>query len=148
MINPHAALPTVRRQVGLYQEARQEADKEQGQPLPLMREIFCAKDRQTAVEKAAPYLAKKYSAYASWGQDEVMPGKESFEMAYEELAADRFIVGSPDDCVEALTPWCELGVGHLIFRTHWAGLPTEDALDSIRLLATEVFPAIDRAASK
>lgn len=145
MVNPHAALPTVRRQIDLYREARRAAAKDAQQPLPLMREIFCAKDRQTAVEKAAPYIARKYSAYASWGQDRVMPGKESFAVAYDELAADRFIVGSPDDCIEALRPWIELGVGHLIFRTHWAGLPVEDALESIRLLATEVVPALGRA---
>ena len=145
MINPHAALPTVRRQVDLYRTARHAAGKDEGQPLPLMREIFCARDRQTAIEKAAPYIAKKYSTYASWGQDKVMPEKESFDTAYEELAADRFIVGSPEDCVEALQPWVELGVGRLILRTHWSGLPAEDAIDSIRLLATEVVPAIEES---
>jgi len=142
MINPHAALSTVSRQVELYRDARQVAGKDVGESLPLMREIYCAKDRRTAIEKAAPYIAKKYSAYAAWGQDKVMPDKESFEMAYKQLAADRFIVGSPEDCIEALQPWIELGVGRLIFRTHWAGLPVGDALDSIHLLGTEVAPAI------
>jgi len=142
MINPHAALPTIRRQVDLYKDARRGAGRTAPPSLPLMREIFCAKNRQTAVEKAAPYLAEKYAAYASWGQDRVMPGTESFQIPYEELAADRFIVGSPDDCIEALQPWLDLGVDHLVFRTHWAGLPVGDALDSIRLLATEVVPAL------
>jgi len=144
MINPHAALPTVRRQVDLYREARRQAGTGEGEPLPLMREIFCAKDRRTAVEKAAPYLAQKYQAYASWGQDKVMPEKESFDIAYEQLAEDRFIVGSPEDCIEALQPWRDLGVEQLIFRSHWAGLPVEDALDSIRLLASEVVPQLER----
>jgi len=143
MINPHAALSTVSRQVELYRDARREAGKDAGEPLPLMREIFCAKNRRTAVEKAAPYIAEKYSAYASWGQDKVMPDKESFEMAYEQLAADRFIVGSPEDCIEALEPWLGLGVGHLVLRTHWAGLPVDDSLESIRLLSSEVLPAAE-----
>jgi alkanesulfonate monooxygenase SsuD/methylene tetrahydromethanopterin reductase-like flavin-dependent oxidoreductase (luciferase family) len=69
IINPHAALSTVRRQVALYRDARRAAGKDPGERLPLMREIFCAKDRQTAVEKAAPYIARRYSVYASWGQD-------------------------------------------------------------------------------
>lgn len=144
MINPHATLSTVRRQMDLYRSTRQSVSKGEGHALPLMREIFCAKDRMTAVDKAAPYIAQKYAAYASWGQDKVMPDKESFEMAYEELAADRFIVGSPEDCVEALQPWIDLGVGHLVFRTHWAGMPLTDSLDSIRLLAKEVVPAVSR----
>src|SRR5699024_3143089 len=104
--------------------------------------VFCAKDRETALKKAAPFIAEKYHAYAAWGQDQVMPDKESFDIAYEELAADRFIVGSPEDCIEALAPWCDLGVNHLVFRTHWAGMPFEDAIDSVRLLAQEVVPSL------
>jgi hypothetical protein len=73
IVNPHAALSTVRRQVALYRDARRGVGKDPGERLPLMREIFCAKDRQTAVEKAAPYIARRYSIYASWGQDRVMP---------------------------------------------------------------------------
>ncbi|MCD9155080.1 LLM class flavin-dependent oxidoreductase [Aeromicrobium duanguangcaii] len=143
MINPHAALPTVSRQVDLYRQEQRDAGRDDTQSLPLMREIFCAKDRRTAVERAAPYISQKYRAYAQWGQDQMMPEKESFAIPYEELAAERFIVGSPEDCIEALRPWCRLGVDHLVLRTHWAGLPVEDALESIRLLATEVIPALE-----
>ncbi|KRE40779.1 LLM class flavin-dependent oxidoreductase [Knoellia sp. Soil729] len=143
MVNPHATVSTIRRQVDLYRETRSEAGTGAGAGLPVMREIFCGKDRATAVERAAPYLAEKYRTYARWGQDKVMPGDESFDIAYEELAQQRFIVGSPEDCLEALLPWRdEVGADALIFRTHWAGMPLDSARDSVNLLAQEVVPVL------
>jgi alkanesulfonate monooxygenase SsuD/methylene tetrahydromethanopterin reductase-like flavin-dependent oxidoreductase (luciferase family) len=148
MVNPHATTSTIRRQVDLYRTTRLEAGTGPGEGLPVMREIFCAEDRVTAVELAAPYLAEKYRTYAKWGQDKVMPEPESFDMAYEELAQQRFIVGSPDDCLEALLPWRdELGADAFIFRTHWAGMPVESARDSVDLLAKEVVPVLRNGAS-
>ena len=143
MINPHAALDTVRRQVELFRTER--AARGRGAPVcqPAMREVFCAKDRATALERARPYLAEKYRIYAEWGQDKVMPDRESFDIPYEELARQRFVVGSPEDCVQALLPWRdELGVDHFVLRTHWAGMPVEHAAESIELLGTEVVPAL------
>lgn len=143
MINPHASAGTVRRQLEVFREQRQNSSREPVRELPAMREVFCAKDRRTALRLAQPYLTQKYQTYAQWGQDAVMPERESFEMPYDELAHERFVVGSPDDCLAALLPLRdELGVNHLIFRTHWAGMPVQDALSSIDLLAREVVPAL------
>jgi alkanesulfonate monooxygenase SsuD/methylene tetrahydromethanopterin reductase-like flavin-dependent oxidoreductase (luciferase family) len=143
MVNPHATTSTIRRQVELYGTTRSEAGTGAGAGLPVMREIFCAKDRATAVERAAPYLAEKYRTYAMWGQDKVMPEAESFDIAYEDLAQQRFIVGSPEDCLEALLPWRdEVGADAFIFRTHWAGMPLDSARDSVELLAKEVVPVL------
>jgi len=143
MVNPHATTATIRRQIELYRAARESAGSGPGDGLPVMREIFCAKDRPTALELAAPYLAEKYRIYAKWGQDKVMPEAESFAIAYEELAEQRFIVGSPEDCLEALLPWRdEVGVNQFLFRTNWAGMPLQSALGSIELLAKEVVPVL------
>src|SRR5206468_5324180 len=68
--------------------------------LPYAREIYCAKDTRTALEMAGPYLAEKYQTYAKWGQDEVLPGDDTFHQPFEELLRDRFVLGSPDDCYE------------------------------------------------
>lgn len=149
MVNPHATASTIRRQVDLYRATRAETETGPGAGLPVMREIFCARDRATAVELAAPYLAEKYRTYAKWGQDKVMPEPESFDIAYEDLAQQRFIVGSPDDCLEALLPWRdEVEADAFIFRTSWAGMPVGSSRDSVDLLAKEVVPVLKaRAAS-
>ena len=147
MINPHATATSVRRQLALFADERTAA----GRPpapgeLPLMREVFCAPTRAEAVERARPHLGAKYDVYADWGQDRVMPDRESFRMGFDDLARDRFVVGSPDDCVAALRPWRdELGVDHFVLRTDWAGLPVEHARASLSLLAREVAPALREA---
>lgn len=144
MINPHATAGTVRRQLGLFAEERVRA----GRPavpdeLPLMREVFCAPTREQALERARPSLETKYAVYADWGQDRVMPDRESFRTEFDELARDRFVVGSPEDCVAALRPWRdELGVDHFVLRTDWAGTPVEHVRESLELLGREVVPAL------
>jgi alkanesulfonate monooxygenase SsuD/methylene tetrahydromethanopterin reductase-like flavin-dependent oxidoreductase (luciferase family) len=142
IINPHATFDTIKRQLDLFAEERKAHARPPVPELPLIREVYCGRTREEALEKAQPYLARKYEVYSDWGQDRVMPDKESFKMPYEELAESRFVVGSPEDCIEQLLPWQQLGVDHFIFRTHWAGMPIEDALASVDLLTDEVLPAL------
>jgi len=142
MINPHATMGTISRQLELYHAARSEAGMTPPVELPLIREIFCATDRSEQ-QAARDYLTNKYRVYAGWGQDRVMPEAEDFTVPIDDLAADRFIIGSPDECLERLIPWQQgLGVNHFIFRTHWSGMPAEVSLGSMKLLADEVVPVL------
>lgn len=103
-INPHSTLATIRRQLSLYAEERRRHGLPDPEVLPLFKEIFCAKDRKTALDMAGPYLEGKYRTYAIWGQDAAMPRGESFKMGLEDLVEERFILGSPDECYEQLRP--------------------------------------------
>ncbi len=144
-ISPHAALPTVIRQIALYRAALSRCGKPLPRQVPILREIFCARDRQTALEIAGPHLASKYGAYARWGQDDALPAEDSFRRSFEELLKDRFILGSPDECYEQLRPyWETLGVNYLILRTHWSGLPVSAALQSMQLISDELLPVLRR----
>lgn len=146
LINPHARLETVVRQVELFAGERAAAGRPPAQELPAVKEIFCGPDRATALEMARPHLENKYKVYANWGQDKVLPGTESFDIPFAELEEDRFVIGSPDECLTRLLPWREqLGVDHFILRTHWSGMPLEDTLTSMRLLSDEVLPELRRA---
>lgn len=143
MINPHATGETVRRQLGIFHAERAAAGLDPVAELPIIREVFCAPTREQAVERAAPHLAAKYEVYADTGQDKVLPDGDSFRTAYAELAADRFVVGTPDDVLAALLPWRdELGVDHFVLRTDWAGMPAAVASGSVELLAAEVLPVL------
>ena len=93
MVNPHSTTATIRRQLVLYREALDAAGKPFPGELPCIKEVFCAKDRKTAVETAGPYLLAKYRDYASWGQDAAMPDDESFDQEFDDLLRDRFILG-------------------------------------------------------
>lgn len=111
----------------------------------MIKEVYCAKDRVTAIEMAGPYLVAKYRDYAKWGQDKVMPDNEDFTRSLDELIEGRFIIGSPEDCYNQLKPyWEEFGVNHIVVRTHWAGMPLSTALASIRLISDELLPELRR----
>ena len=144
-INPHATAATIARQMPLYREELARAGKPFPRVLPVIREIFCARDARTAIAVAGPYLGAKYRTYAAWGQDTVMPDDESFRQPFEALLRDRFVLGNPEECFEQLRPcWEELGANYLILRTHWSGMPVSDALSSMRLISDELLPALHR----
>jgi alkanesulfonate monooxygenase SsuD/methylene tetrahydromethanopterin reductase-like flavin-dependent oxidoreductase (luciferase family) len=77
-VNPHATMASITRQMGLYREELARLGKPLPRVRPLIKEIYCAKDRRTALELAGPYLGAKYRAYASWGQDAVLPDGDTF----------------------------------------------------------------------
>lgn len=147
MINPHATFETIKRQTELFTAERETAGLGPVAEFPATKEIFCARDRTTALEMARPFLANKYKVYASWGQDTALPGEESFAVPFSELEEDRFIIGSPEECLDQLLPWREqLGVDHFVLRTTWSGMPLDFALSSMRLLTDEVLPVLRRSA--
>ena len=142
-INPHSTVATLRRQMEVFRTERERVGLPMPTEVPAAKEVFCAKDRATALEMAAPYLAAKYADYAKWGQDKAMPEGESFDQGFDDLLEDRFVLGSPEECFEQLRPYWEvLGVNHLIIRSHWAGMPVATALSSMRLISDELIPAL------
>ena len=103
-VNPHSQLETIRRHMEIYKSALRKSGKSAPKELPIAKEVFCAKDKKTAMELAGPYLFGKYQNYAKWGQDKVMPENESFDQEFEDLVKGRFILGSPEECYEELRP--------------------------------------------
>ena len=143
LINPHATTETIAEQVDLFRTTREAAGLPPATTMPALREIYCAPTRALAVERAAPYLLTKYQHYADWGQHKALPGVDDFRAGFDELSRDRFIIGTPDDCLEKLLPWRDqVGVDHFIFRTDWVGMPVQTALQSVDLLDREVVPVL------
>ena len=141
MINPHAAMSTVERQLALFRATRADAGLPPSIDVPLMREVICAPDKATAVARAGRHLAAKYAVYRRWGQDAVLPEDDTLDADGAELAVDRFAVGDPASCLLTLRDWTSrTGATELILRVHWAGAPIEEALESVELLSTEVLP--------
>jgi alkanesulfonate monooxygenase SsuD/methylene tetrahydromethanopterin reductase-like flavin-dependent oxidoreductase (luciferase family) len=144
-VNPHTTMAEITRQMALYREELRRVGKPAPRATPVIKEVYCAKDRRTALEMAGPYLAAKYKSYASWGQDAVLPGGDTFHQPFEALLRDRFVVGSPEECWEQLRPcWEDLGADFLFVRTQWSGMPLGHALASMRLISDEILPALHR----
>lgn len=138
----HATLATLERQVALYRSAL----ASEGKPFPpprfgLGKELYIARDMDTALREALPYLATKYEAYAQWGQDSVLPTGETFHLPIDQLRQDRFIVGDPAYCVEQIARHQErLHIQQMGFRLHWPGMPHARVMQAVQLLGEHVLP--------
>ena len=141
-IGPAVEIATVERQMELYRRALDAAGKPFPAELPMRREVFVAKTRAEAIRLCAPYLGAKYKAYHSWGQE--LPADDSgFDQDFESLIGDRFLIGSPDEVAEQiLAIHRRLGVNHLVMSTEWAGMPESLAIETIDMIAKELFPRV------
>lgn len=106
---------------------------------PLLREGFVAETREEAFRHAKDTLLAKYNQYMEWrGREQVAPEE------FEEHAANRYIIGSPDDVIDEIEKRRErLGTDHLMLRTRWTGMPADVAEESIRLFGEEVVPSFE-----
>ena len=142
LMNPHATLATLERQLTGFREARAALGRPVGE-IPLIRECCVAADRGAAVAGARPHLAPKYEAYQQWEQDKALPAGERFDLGFEALARDRFLLGDPSRLAEELARYRErLGVTTVIVRVQWPGMPQAHVLRSIRLLGEGVLPRL------
>ena len=140
----HGTLDTLVRQTALYREALADA----GKPFPperfrVSKELYVAATRERAQAECFPYIRAKYDAYRDWGQDTVLPPGESFEGSMTELTAGRFIIGSPDDCLEAIAEHhALLGFRDFCFRLHYPGMPHPQVMRALGLFAERVLPEV------
>ena len=141
LINPHATVPMVAEQFSRYRQELDRHGQSAPQALPMMRELYVAQDREQAFRESRPYLEGKYAAYASWGQDKELPGEESFTVPYEDLARDRFLLGSAEEVVQEIRRYeDQLGVNQLIFRMQWPGMEHEKLMREIEIMGRDVIP--------
>jgi alkanesulfonate monooxygenase SsuD/methylene tetrahydromethanopterin reductase-like flavin-dependent oxidoreductase (luciferase family) len=146
IVNNHSTLTTLRRQIGLYREELDKAGKPFPSELPIIKELYVAPTRELALRQAGPYIAAKYQSFRQWGQDRVIPEEEGFDLPFDELADDRFVIGDPEMCAQELVRHHdELGVNHFIFRVQWPGMHQAAVRSSLELFAYEVAPAVRRA---
>lgn len=141
LINPHAGLSTLERQMQLYHESLAAAGHPLPADLPIFKELCIARTHEAAVAAARPFLQGKYDSYARWGLDKPMPKDESLAVPFEELARDRFIMGDPDECAEEIARYnAVLGVNHFLLRLQWPGMPQARILEQIELIGAHVIP--------
>ena len=71
----------------------------------------------------------------------MLPGQESFRVSFDELARDRFILGSPEDVIEQLEDRIRrLDANYFIFRAGWPGMEIWKVLKVLELMGSEVLP--------
>ena len=97
---------------------------------------------------ARPYLEEKYKVYHEWRQDKAMPkGDDDFSLAFDELARDRFLVGSSEEVAEQILDVVRrFRVNHFVMGVQFPGMPQSLVLEQMQQLAEEVFPRVREAA--
>jgi alkanesulfonate monooxygenase SsuD/methylene tetrahydromethanopterin reductase-like flavin-dependent oxidoreductase (luciferase family) len=144
--NPHAPLATIERQWRLYKDAAAHAGHRVPATRPIALECHVAPSREQAMDIAQQFLAPKYAAYADWGQDKVLPGQESFRIAFEKLAHDRFLLGTADDVIAQLEERVRrLESNYVILRVSWPGMEHAKVMQVIERLGATVLPHFHRA---
>jgi alkanesulfonate monooxygenase SsuD/methylene tetrahydromethanopterin reductase-like flavin-dependent oxidoreductase (luciferase family) len=144
LVNPHTRLDELERQVALFAGERRAAGLQPATTMPVLREVCVAATDDEAMAVARPHLKGKYDAYVDWGQSDVLPPADTLRREFAELTAGgRFVVGSPETCAAILAAHVDaLGADHFVCRLQWPGMPQDHVLRSMRLLATEVLPAV------
>ncbi len=149
MATPNDDNTGVRRQLELFASARAAAGLAPAAQTGRMLEVFCHRDGPTARRLARPHLLRKYAAYASWGltgsagEAASSAGGAADEDGFEALAANRFVIGDPDEVAAGLVAqYREVGVTHLAMRVAWPGSDQADTLACLDLLGREVLPRV------
>ena len=140
----HGTIDTLIRQTNLYKTALAECGKSfPPEKFRLSKELYVAPTREQAEKESHPYIKAKYDAYAAWGQDDVLPSGESFSKSIEELSRDRFVIGTPEHCIEEIVGHHQsIGFQDFSFRLHYPGMPHRQVMDALALFAERVLPVI------
>src|SRR5262249_57664686 len=95
LMNPHATIATLERQLELFRATRRELGRAPAIETPMIKECYVAPDAATAFAEAAAFLGPKYSAYRRWEQDKALPPGETFDQSFGALPRDPFILAHP-----------------------------------------------------
>lgn len=98
---------------------------------PLIREVFIAETDEQAYELAAEPVSALYRSYT----------ESSAAGRFEDLVADRFVMGSPETCIRQLYRYQEeLGVDYVIARLCYHSMHHAETVAAIQLFGQGVVP--------
>jgi len=129
----------LRQALAVWRAALAESGHPVPSDVPVHREFYVARTHEEARAKARPGVEAKYKGYATHG----LPGVAA-SFAVDQLMDDPFVIGGPDECLDRLARFSELGVTHLALRLFWPGMTQAEALGMIELVATTMLPALQK----
>ena len=138
LVSSRSTLTTMRAQTPLYKEAVHEA----GKPgyISAWREVFVADSRQQAIDIIRPQVEWLYKDRAALGHSQELPEADRIDVPFEQVLEGQFIIGSPEECIEEIHKYQELGVDELILRSQWPGMEGDVTNKSLRIFAEKVMP--------
>ncbi len=142
MMNPHASVITLERQIGVYREALARESKTFPKELSIRKDIYIAEDRKIAWEEAEQEIPRLVRGLAAEGQDRELPATDGFSTTQDlkSFILSRYIVGDPNDCIEQIRAQCDrLRINHFIFRVGCPRGSREKMMEKIKLIGRDVI---------
>jgi alkanesulfonate monooxygenase SsuD/methylene tetrahydromethanopterin reductase-like flavin-dependent oxidoreductase (luciferase family) len=108
---------------------------------PLRRELYVARNRDRARERARFFLEKRLQDHIEWWQKS-KSGRAFAERVQDvDLLDDACIVGTPDDCIERIETYRrDLGVNHMLLRMQFPSMSEQESLEVLELFGKAVLP--------
>jgi alkanesulfonate monooxygenase SsuD/methylene tetrahydromethanopterin reductase-like flavin-dependent oxidoreductase (luciferase family) len=138
LISSRATLTTIVRQTGLYRETLR-ATGRTGY-ISAWREMYVATDRAEAIATIRPHVEWLYRDRAALGHNRALPEADRIDVPFEQVLEERFIIGSPEECLAEVQKYQAAGVEELILRCQWPGMAEEDTLQAIERFGRDVLP--------
>ena len=126
LVSSRSTLPTIGVQAPQYRQAVKEA----GKPgyIAAWREVFVAESKQQAIDIIRPQVEWLYKDRASLGHSQELPEADRIDVSFEQVLEGRFIIGSPEECIDEIHKYKDLGV------------ESEVTDRSLRIFAEKVMP--------
>ena len=128
-----------------YRQALADCGKPFPAELPVLRNVYVARDMETALDEARAHFEASYEVFGDWGlfEDVLRTGKR--QLRGQELLSGRLIIGGPGDCLEQIAACrARIPVGCLILRMQWMGLPHARVARAIALAGEKLLPELRR----
>jgi alkanesulfonate monooxygenase SsuD/methylene tetrahydromethanopterin reductase-like flavin-dependent oxidoreductase (luciferase family) len=142
----HLKSDVITKQALVFKAALAEQGKPAPTDFPVLRNIVVAPDRGTAIRDVGPAIAESYRIFGDWGLFTGVVGDAKSHPEFEDLIADRFIIGSPEECAAQITDLMRAtGCNRLVTRIQWVGMEHSCVMRTIELLGDKVAPLVDKA---
>ena len=142
-IGPAQPFETIKRQVDLYHQTLGDHSYTVPDDMVIVREFFCGNTREQAMAQARRGFETKYRVYEQHGfqgTDDELTRKITGNL--ETLMDDTFIVGSPDECVEQISRYRNLGFNQISLRMFYPEMSQREVLEHTELVGREVLPLL------
>jgi alkanesulfonate monooxygenase SsuD/methylene tetrahydromethanopterin reductase-like flavin-dependent oxidoreductase (luciferase family) len=142
----HLKNHVIAEQAAVFKAALAEQGKPHPTDFPVLRNIVVAPDRATAIRDVGPAIAESYRIFGDWGLFTGVVGDAKTHPEFNELLADRFIIGAPEECATQITELMRAtGCNRLVTRIQWLGMEHRHVMRTIELIGSEVAPLVRRA---
>lgn len=126
----------LRKKIQVYRNALDGLGKQGTLVVPRLG--FVAKSRARARALVEKPLLEQYRRYSGWMKD--TPEGARYRKASLEDFQGRLILGTPEECIEQVAVYRDMGADTFVYHCQHQGISQRDMLESMELFATRVMP--------